>query len=177
MSHVSTRERGGLAPRDLPVSAAAYSDPRTWKCQSTSLSPYPVHEVYHAAFDMLVRWVRTGQAPPPAPLIETTRDGREVLRDRWGNARGGWPSVLFDVPTGRYGAINGNFPANRDGQRCDWIGTYDPLPRAELVKLYLTHDAYVTQFDRRLDELVRQGFYLERHARALKAEARDSNVP
>ena len=43
---------------------------------------------YMAAMHNLIEWVTKGTAPPKADRIETDANG-EIVRDEYGNARGG----------------------------------------------------------------------------------------
>ena len=50
-------------------------------------------------FEHLVRWIRDGEEPPRADRIELADGGTTVVRDQYGNARGGFRTVFVDVPT------------------------------------------------------------------------------
>jgi Alpha/beta hydrolase domain len=182
MSHVSTR----VLPADFNAnygtvvgesSAKAYANPAGWNCDSPNFTPFPLPEVKAAALDNLVRWVDQGIPAPHAPQIETADEGRSIKRDRFGNALGGVRTVYLDVPIATYTSINGAYPKNPNGPRCDHIGSYKPFTREQLQSLYPTHEDYVRKFNARLDELVSEHWYLPEDAQALRAEAARAAVP
>lgn len=177
MAHISTRpetDQSG-APAVVDPSAAAYSDPKTWNCLEKDLSPLPYIQIKTAAFDSLVKWVEQGTPAPGAPRIATDKSG-QILRDEFGNAKGGVPVVYFKVPTGTLHSVNGSYVSTLT-ERCDWIGSFKPFSEEALRKLYPTHAAYVREFDSALDAIVHEGFYPAEDAPELKAEAQQADIP
>jgi hypothetical protein len=136
-----------------------------------SLSQFPSSLFYYAAFANLVDWVTKGIVPPKAPPIEM-RNG-EVVRDSFGNAKGGVRTPYVDVPTVRYIAsaptTEGENPARR------MIGLEERLPPAQLHTLYQTREKYLRRFDREVDRLVRQRWLQAKDGETLKAE--EANIP
>jgi hypothetical protein len=57
------------------------------------------------------------------------------------------------------------------------VGTEEPLPAETLRQLYRDHADYVDKFERRLDELVAQGWLLAEDADEMRAEAEKADVP
>ena len=80
--------------------------------------------------------------------------------DTHGNAIGGVRTTYVDVPTAAY-------------HTCVMLSGYKvPFSRERLAELYASPEDYVSRVDRRLDELVRDGWYLEEDAEEIRSEAR-----
>jgi hypothetical protein len=166
-AHVSggTREEGqARILRDfgeIPVTRImAPTNPNT-------LSWGPAHE---AALHHLQRWVRDGVAPPAQPRIEVAGDPPGVVRDEYGNARGGVRLPDLAVPTASHrGASLTNLP--------DLTGESNPFSGDTLRALYPDHDTYVKQYEAAVQEGRAAGFLLAREADALLAGARVAPIP
>jgi hypothetical protein len=85
--------------------------------------------------------------------------------DEFGNARGGVRTPHLDVPIYRYVAPNVNVP----GTLCNQTGRQERLADEVLRDLYPNAGRYVSKFNVRLMELVREGWwpreYADRYAR------------
>ncbi len=57
------------------------------------------------------------------------------------------------------------------------IGYQVKFTKEELVELYGNHGGYVNRVNRRLNELVREGWYLKEDADELRVEAAHADVP
>jgi hypothetical protein len=53
----------------------------------------------------------------------------------------------------------------------------EQFEKAALQKLYKDHADYVTQFEHRLDELVRAGWFLAEDAEEFRVQAQEADVP
>jgi hypothetical protein len=96
-------------------------------------------------------------------------------RDECGNTRGGVRCVQMDVPRLRYYSNPGE---QEDGMPAfGVVGVEEPLPEDTLSRLYRDHDDYVDRFNRRLDELVEEGWLLTQDAEAMRAEANGVVAP
>jgi hypothetical protein len=108
-----------------------------------TLPPYSRVRGYHVInrqYDLLVRWVKYGIAPPTAPKIEyTTGEAPTIVRDELGIARGGIRLPEVEVPT----ALNTG--VNSGATFCVLYGTYQPFDAATLQTLYPSHRAYVRE--------------------------------
>jgi hypothetical protein len=62
-------------------------------------STFPNSHVYNAVLELLATWAEGGQAPPPSQLMETVGDSDELVRDAFGNAKGGLRTTYTDAPT------------------------------------------------------------------------------
>jgi hypothetical protein len=81
----------------------------------------------------------------------------------------------MDVPRLRYRSNPG---VQEDGTPAfGVVGTEEPLPAETLRRLYRDHADYVDKFERRLDELVAQGWLLAEDADEMRAEAEKADVP
>jgi hypothetical protein len=82
----------------------------------------------------------------------------------------------MDVPRLRYRSNPG---VQEDGTTPAFgvVGTEEPLPAETLKRLYRDHADYVEKFERRLDELVAQGWFLAEDADEMRAEAEKADVP
>ena len=128
----------------------AHNDP-TEACGA--INDGPQSPVLRAAFVALHGWVADGTAPPTGALIETR--GGDIVRDRYGNARGGIRTPDVDAPDS---ALTGITPA--ESLFCLLFGAAEPLTEAQLAELYVDHDDYVTQVTASADAAVEAGFLL-----------------
>lgn len=129
------------------------------------LSQFPQAEVMRPIVYNFVEWLMKGVVPPTAPLIEMSNG--EIVRDEYGNAKGGVRSPYVDLPTVHYIAsaptTDGN-PARR------LIGLQEPIPVDTLRKLYKTRANYLKRFDQGIDAMVTARFLLREDADHLKAD-------
>ena len=147
-SHVGTR--GVTDPLEIFPTLANVMEP------GDQLSRFP-NGFSTAATYNLVAWVTEGVAPPKAPVIEIA-DG-EIVRDEFGNARGGVRSPYVDMPTARY------MPAARG-----LIGLQEPIPADRLQSLYGSKAEYLERFEAEIDKLVDQRWLLPESGERLKSE-------
>ena len=131
-SWYSDQYRAPLVQRDLGT------DPWPAECTLPPYSRVRGYYVINAQYDWLVRWIRTGEAPPTAPKLEFTADEVPVIaRDEQGFALGGIRLPEIEVPT----ALNAG--ANSGATFCSLYGTYQPFDAATLNELYPSHLGYV----------------------------------
>ena len=161
-----------------------YSDNATWQNdpvgtagsvpKNATMNSLPHNELFSVGLDHLVRWVVSGETPPRAERIEVGPDGFFV-KDEHGNSVGGVRCAQMDVPRLRYGPNPG---VQEDGTPAfGVVGIEEPLPAATLERLYRDHADYVEQFERRLDELVAEGWLLHEDADEMRAEAEEAEIP
>jgi hypothetical protein len=130
------------------------------------LSQFPSAPIYKAAMTHLVDWVMKGVVPPRAERIEMLNG--EILRDEFGNAKGGIRSPYVDVPTARYIASAPDPDGNNRVRRM--LGLQEPFPTEKLRELYKTRDNYLQRFDAGIDRMVSGGWLLAEDAQTLKDE-------
>lgn len=134
----------------------------------------PMHLVAKAALRSLEDWVRSGTAPPAAPLLETTTDvPARLVRDADGIAQGGIRTppvdVALDVLSGEPGPSPDLF--------CLLMGSTVPLAGERATERYASAEQYQEQYDAALRDAIEAGFVLEDDREALAAMADPSRVP
>jgi hypothetical protein len=145
----------------------------------------PVTDFHAGAFtalglNHLVDWIANGRTPPRAPYIEVDQnpanDGSHLALDEHGNARGGIRNVWVDVPVATYGVF-GKGRRQAQDRLCQLAGTEVPLPEAALKTLYRDKADYTNRVNRRLEELIRAGWFLPEYADAVRADAVAAVIP
>jgi hypothetical protein len=159
-----------LGTRHPPHNSTALSAPRQnglVKLTDT-MNSLPHNELFNMALDHLVKWAGSGLVPPPADRIETTGDGRYFRHDEHGNSRGGVRCVQLDVPRATYRAV----PVDDSGVP-HWatVGTEIAFDADRMRALYGTPQAYRERFNRRLDELIAERWFLAEDAAGMREEA------
>ena len=128
--------------------------------------------VINAQYDLLVQWVRDGIPPPTAPKIEFfSEDPPIIARDELGIAYGGIRLPEIEVPI----ALNSG--VNSGATFCVLYGTYQPFSDDTLNELYRNHGAYVSAYNRSINENLKVGYILKGAASEMRAKAAHSNVP
>ena len=164
MPHNNSRENPGFQndPCTLPV------------------TDFPAGAFTALGLHYLVDWIANGKTPPHAPPIEvdqnTASDGSFLALDEFGNARGGIRNVFVDVPVAANGVM-GKGKTTAQDRLCLLAGTKVPLKPEQLRRLYKGKDDYVAKVERRLNELVAQGWFLEEYAADVRADARGVVLP
>ncbi|MGY0063845.1 alpha/beta hydrolase domain-containing protein [Streptomyces sp. LZ34] len=137
------------------------------------MSSLPHFELFSVGLHHLVEWVANGTVPPRAERIEVGPDGY-FATDAHGNSRGGVRCVQLDVP---HSAYRPN-PTNPDGTPSYLtVGSEEPFDPRKLRQLYQDSSDYVERFNRRLDELVAEGWLLAEDADAMRREAEKVEIP
>jgi hypothetical protein len=131
----------------------------------------PEHWIVHTAIATLRRWVTDDDfRPPHSPRIVVDGNGT-IVRDQFGNARGGIRTPQLDVPIA---TLSGQ---NNDGGFCSLFGQTTPFSATALASLYPTHGVYVEKFERATDRAQDRGFLLPVDAREIEAAARTAPIP
>jgi len=141
----------------------------------------PHDAIVKAALHALTRWVRNGTAPPQSPAIRIGDPAAAdpIERDKFRNAIGGIRLPELEAPTATLdGQRNDVANPSPDAQNfCFLFGHTIPLDTATLKSLYPTHAAFVQQFGKAVDLLVRDGYVLRPEGDAAKAAAQRAMVP
>jgi hypothetical protein len=137
-------------------------------CARNPLSRIPKRYVYHAAWDAMDAWVRSGVLPPVAPRI--TFAAGVITRDADGNALGGIRLSEHHVPTAYNGTGNGPLGF------CTLFGVHEPFAAERLAALYRNHGRYVSQVARVNEANVAAGFLLPADSEESTANAARSGV-
>ncbi|MEV0642391.1 alpha/beta hydrolase domain-containing protein [Streptomyces sp. NPDC050619] len=161
---------------------APYNDVSLWKATFAAepdvplgprMSSLPHFELFGMGLHHLVEWVAHGTVPPRAERIEVGPDGY-FATDEHGNTLGGVRCVQLDVPHSTYRAN----PTTPDGTPSYLtVGSEEPFDAAKLRQLYRDSSDYAERFNRRLDELVAEGWYLADDADELRREAQQVEIP
>ena len=155
-----------------PAAGGAVRGATGGQCERPPYSHVPFYQVMNAAFDHLVRWVKDGTLPSPAPPIEIASAGppAEAQRDKAGNALGGIQLAEHAVPTGVNTGVNSG-PAF-----CRLYGSHEDFDAATLAALYPTHEAYVSAVRSATEKNVKAGFILRVDGDATIAAAERSAI-
>jgi hypothetical protein len=133
----------------------------------------PMHLVAKAALRALDTWVRSGEEPPGAPLLEVTEGlVPEIQRDSDGIALGGIRTPPVDVPVDVLSGVAG--PST--DLICILLGSSTPLAEARLAELYPSRDEYEQQYAAAADRTIQAGFVLDADRDALMAYAQPSRI-
>jgi hypothetical protein len=138
------------------------------------MNSLPHDELFSMGLHHLVQWVTGQRTPPRADRIDVGPDGLFV-KDQYGNSCGGVRCAQMDVPRLRYQSNPG---VKDDGTPAfGVVGIEEPLPPETLRRLYRDHADYVDRFNRRLDELIAQGWFLAEDADDMRTEAEQAKIP
>ena len=135
--------------------------------------------------DHLIQWVDRGRIPPRAPYIAT--DGL----DEYGNVKGGIRNTYVDVPLYRYVAPNeaaaSPIPnpsalvqgrgAAGPGFFCGIAGYQLPLSKEQLHKLYKNKKDYQNKVEQRVNQLIKEGWFLPVYKDIVIADAAKAVLP
>jgi hypothetical protein len=164
MPHNNSRESPGFQndPCTLPV------------------TDFPAGAYTALALNYLIEWIANGKTPPHAPPIEVDRnpagDGSHLALDAFGNAKGGIRNIWVDVPVATHGVF-GKGKTQAQDRLCQLAGTEVPLPEASLRKLYANKSDYTQRANRRLDELIAQGWFLPEYAESIRKDIQATEIP
>jgi hypothetical protein len=133
----------------------------------------PMHLVAKAALRSLDTWMRIGEEPPSAPLLEVTEGlVPEIQRDSDGIALGGIRTPPVEVPVDVLSGVAG--PST--DLICILLGSTTPLPETRLAELYASREAYEQQYAAAADRAIQAGFVLDADRDALMAYAQPSRI-
>ena len=158
MAHANSRETPTYVPNPctLPV------------------SDFPWGGMAAMGLNHLIEWVDHGVVPPHATPLEfdnnTANDGSRFALDRNGNVKGGVRNTYVDVPAAQYGVPNaGATPAAQFN--CSIAGWRVAFDQETLNDIYRNKGSYISAINRRLMELVREGWMLPEYADDVRADA------
>jgi len=144
------------------------------------VTDFPAGAFTALGLNYLIEWIANGKVPPHAPPIEvdkdTNGDGSLLALDQYGNAKGGVRNVFVDVPIATNGVLGkGKTPAQ--DRLCQLGGTKVALAEEKLRKLYKSSDDYRNRVNTRLDELIREGWFLKEYAGDVRDDAKRVTIP
>jgi hypothetical protein len=156
-SHVPTR--GVLDPKTLiPTLDKGVA-------QGELLSQFPSAPIFKMALIHLIVWVTKGVVPPHAPPINMVNG--EIVRDEFGNAKGGVRSAYVDVPTVRFIA---SAPVTDGNMARRMLGLQEPIAAERLRSLYKSRAEYLKRFNQSMNKMVSEHWLLAEDAMKLKEE-------
>jgi hypothetical protein len=130
------------------------------------LSQFPSPPFYNATLVNLIDWITQGVSPPKASPIEMANG--EIVRDEYGNAKGGVRTPYVDLPTVRYiASAPAAEPANMARRM---IGLQEAISTEKLQSLYKSRADYLMRFDGEIDRLVAQRWLSSKDGEQLKAD-------
>src|SRR5262249_50813207 len=139
------------------------------------VTDFPAGAFTALGLNYLVEWIATGKVPPHAPPIDvdndTKGDGSLLALDGYGNAKGGVRNVFVDVPIATNGVMGKGKTPPQD-RLCQLGGTKVPLSDETLKKLYKTGADYQDRVNKRLAELIKEGWFLPEYGDDVRADAR-----
>jgi hypothetical protein len=128
----------------------------------------------------LIAWIADGKTPPHAQPIEvdnnTDGDNSPLALDAHGNAKGGVRNAWVDVPIATYGVM-GKGKTQAQDRLCQLAGTEVRLPDATLKMLYKNKSDYESRVAKRLNELVKDGWFLPEYVDSVKADVHAQVFP
>lgn len=129
------------------------------------LSRFPYGAITFMGLQWVIDWAMEGKTPPHANYIEVNSGPpRSLVFDRFGNVKGGVRTPHVDVPIYRY------VVPNVGPGLCNQSGRQEIFSDEVLNELYRNSGQYVSQFNQRLMELERAGFWPNEYS---KLYARD----
>ena len=189
-SHL-TRQEPNPHYRRWEIAGAAHAETPRWVVDvpppldfgqgcKDAVNAAPHHAVVKAALHALTRWVRDGAIPRQSPAIELAdvAAADPMIRDTFGNAKGGIRLPELEAPTARMdGGLNAVAQAAPGAPNfCFLFGHTVPFDAPALASLYPTHDAYVKKFAAAADALERDGYWLRPEADQARRAAEQSRI-
>lgn len=161
-----------------------------WCCSGTH-SDFPVQYIHNGILVNMENWIRSGTLPPKGDRIQTDAGGA-IIRDAYGNAKGGVRTPYVDVPVKRYFPYSSACPTcpNTPGlcvynppticggcsAWCVILGNMVPFDQATLKGLYKNHGGYVSKFVKSTQQLFKGGWVTEADMEIMKTTAAESAV-
>ena len=176
---VRTWEIAGTAHADQSTLAYGIESGREWDTTTEidftelcgAINDGPQAPVVRRAFIALAEWIADDVLPATAPPIEVLNDA--IVRDEFGNARGGIRTPAVDVPIS---TLSGE-PDEGESVICSLFGSTTPFSASQLQQLYPTHEGYVADVETAAQAAVDAGFVLPVDRDAMVAEAEASSIP
>jgi Alpha/beta hydrolase domain len=138
------------------------------------VTTFPAGAFTAMGLNHLVEWIDRGRVPPHAPPIQV--DNGRVALDEFGNAKGGVRNTYVDVPTVTY--VIPGVGKTPDTQRlCSLAGTEVKLSDETLSTLYRSKGEYIGEVTRRLEELIRAGWFLPEYRSLVREDAFKVEIP
>ena len=192
-------DRPGDQFRIYEVAGMSHNDSRDNLTYSPDPCRHPVSRFPEGAgmsvgLHHLIAWVDKGTVPPRAPYIavdnNAQNDGSPLALDPHGNVTGGIRTTYVDVPTKRYAVPNEANPApianpsrhvaaRQDGAAfyCRIAGYELPLSGDQLKALYRNKQEYQQKVERRLNQLIAEGWFVPAYKQLVLDDAAHTSLP
>lgn len=151
-------------------------------CCKGTMSDFPAQYIHDAILANMEKWIRNGTPPPKANRIQTTGSG-SIVRDAYGNAKGGLRSPWVDVPIKTYSPYSVACPSCPPATLClscsFWcsiFGNIAPLDTVTLKQLYWYHDNYVAKFTDASNQMFKGRWVTKADLALMIKEAKNSKV-
>jgi hypothetical protein len=170
-----TWEVAGTAHADqylLDYAAQGMPDAGSASLGCTNVNSGPQHWVLDTALDEMNTWMTSGTPPATGNPLVLADAGGGLAKDAIGNALGGVRTAAVDVPI----AILSGQSASTN-ILCSLFGNTTPLPAAQLMSLYPTHDDYVSRVTAATSSAQQAGFILAADAPLVVQEAQAAPIP
>lgn len=132
----------------------------------------PHYQTVRAGLRALHLWLRDGTDPPKGEVMQTDDTG-QLVKDEFGNGRGGVRSPDLDVPIRTLSFE----PAPMSDVICFLFGSTTPFTSERLGMLYPTHEDYVEKVAASARQLKDAGFLLDPEATGFVTAAESAAVP
>jgi hypothetical protein len=184
-------EVAGMAHNDSRENLTYSPDPCRY-----AVSRFPQGTGMSIGLQYLIGWVDKGKVPPHADYMmvdgDKSNDGSLMALDAHGNVKGGIRNSYVDVPLVRYGVPNEQNPtpipnpsshvAGRQGGGgaafyCGIAGYEASLPADQLKAMYKNKDDYRKKVEQRLDQLIKDGWFLPVYKSLVLADVAKMNLP
>ena len=162
-------EVAGMPHNNSRENPAFLDDPCT-----LPVTDFPAGAFTALGLHYLIAWIADGTAPPHAPPIVV--ENKKVAVDEYGNAKGGVRNVFVDVPIA-VNAVMGKGRTPAQDRVCLLAGTKAPLPVATLAQLYKSGASYQNRVNKRLDALVKEGWFLPEYVDDVRKDAAAARIP
>jgi hypothetical protein len=186
-----THQDPGPHYRRWEIAGAAHAETPRWVAETTPpldmgpgckdpVNSAPHHAIVKAGLHAFTRWVRDGVTPPqsPAILLGDPAAADPVVRDEFGNAKGGIRLPEVEAPTATIDGTRNEVAQAVPGTQnfCFLFGRTVAFDASRLGTLYPTHEAFVGKFTKAVDALERDGYLLKPEADQARQAARASQV-
>ena len=143
------------------------------------VSDFPWGAAVAMGLHHLIEWADKGTLPPKAPPLEfdndTSNDGSRLALDAHGNVKGGVRTTYVDIPVAQYGVPNS--ASGAAAFNCSIAGWRIPYNEETLRELYKNKGGYISRLNRRLMELLREGWVLPEYAEDIRRDALAIEIP
>jgi hypothetical protein len=170
----SLSDDGRLPIEQLAARLAPTDSPMGLRAEAPINSGPQQHYLLQSALHYLDRQARGGPPPPRAPRLESEDEvGSELLRDAYGNVRGGIRTPWVDAPSARLSGLG------QGGEGFLFLfGTTHVFDQATLARVYPGGpDEHRERFEKSLASCLDAGFLLTEDAEEARALVRHGRQP